>query len=287
MERSNENQELVDLSDPMLPAASKIIRVIEETDDSFTIELSPPDDGPEFTFTAGQFNMLYAFGTGEVPISISGDPSNPGTLVHTIREVGTVTRALRSMNRGATVGIRGPFGTGWGVESAVGKSLVIVAGGIGLAPLRPVIYHVLEHRDKYNGVTILYGARTPDDILFEKEIRRWKDRHDLELRFTVDTATSEWKGNVGFVTTLIEQASLDPSNTVAMLCGPEVMMRFSIAELRKTGIKRRNILLSMERNMKCAVGFCGRCQYGPNFICKDGPVFSFDHLEALFRTSEV
>jgi NAD(P)H-flavin reductase len=264
MERSNKHQKLDNISDPMLPAASRIQRVIKETRDSFTIELTPPDDRPEFTFIAGQFNMLYVFGAGEVPISISGNPSEHGTLVHTVREVGTVTRAMGAMKRGATVGIRGPFGVGWGVEKAVGKSIVIIAGGIGLAPLRPVIYHILEHRDKYEGVTILYGARTPAEMLFEREVRRWKDR-----------------------STLIEQASLDPSNTVAMLCGPEIMMRFSIAELRKRGIRRRNILFSMERNMKCAVGFCGRCQYGPNFVCKDGPVFSYDHLETLFRSQEV
>lgn len=238
-------------------------------------------------FAPGQFNMIYVFGIGEVPISISGDPLKRETLVHTIRAIGPVTRKLEQLRKGAVVGIRGPFGTAWPVEPAQGKDVLIIPGGLGLPPLRPVIYHILAHRESYRKVSILYGARTPADLLFKSELTRWRAKFDLQVDVTVDTGDSEWRGNVGVVPALIEKARFEPLNTVAMTCGPEVMMRFTIDELRRRGVPDAQIYVSMERNMKCAVGFCGHCQYREKFICKDGAVFSFEQIKDLFGKREL
>lgn len=274
-------------SDPMLPTQFRVRRKRRETYDTFTLELEPLNGTDGLAFAAGQFNMLYVFGVGEVPISISGDPTQPQTVAHTVRAVGTVTTALRNLRPGDVVGVRGPFGTPWPVEEAAGSDVVIVAGGIGLAPLRPALYHLLANRDRYGKVVLLYGARTPEDLLYKRELQKWRGRFDLDVEITVDSATGEWRGNVGVVTTLIPRAPFDPLHTVALVCGPEIMMRFTVLELQKRGIALENIYISMERNMKCAVGFCGHCQFGPTFICKDGPVFRFDQIRPFFETREV
>lgn len=271
----------------MLPQPYRIQRVGRETRDTFTLELRSMNGDDGFPFAAGQFNMLYLFGVGEVPISISGDPTNPHTLVHTIRAVGTVTQRICSLKKGAVLGVRGPFGGHWPVEEAAGNDVVIIAGGIGLAPLRPTIYYLLAHRGRYGRIVLLYGARTPADLLYKRELERWRGRFDLEVEITVDTATADWRGNVGVVTTLIPSAPFDPLNTVAMMCGPEVMMRFTLMEFQKRGVPAENTFISMERNMKCAIGFCGHCQFGPTFVCKDGPVFRYDRIQPTFGKREV
>jgi NAD(P)H-flavin reductase len=273
--------------DPMRSIPYRIQQVRQETYDTFTLELLPANGNAGFSFHAGQFNMLYLFGVGEVPISISGDPTENEKLVHTTREVGTVTRAMRKLKRGETLGVRGPFGTHWPVQEALGSDIVIVAGGIGLAPLRPALYQLLSQREKYGKVVLLYGTRSPADILYRRELEQWRARFDLEVYVTVDRATGAWRGNVGVVTTLIPKAPFDPRHTVAMVCGPEVMMRFTIMELQKRGVATENIFLSMERNMKCAVGFCGHCQFGPTFVCKDGPVFSYTRVKDLLAKWEI
>jgi NAD(P)H-flavin reductase len=269
----------------MTPTWFRISRVQKDTYDTFTLDLEPPNGG--FKFAPGQFNMLYMFGVGEVPISISGDTSKHNALIHTIRAVGSVTKAMQRLKKGDQIGVRGPFGTHWPVEESAGNDIVIVAGGIGLAPLRPSIYHLLAHREKYGRVVLLYGARTPKDILFRKELEGWRSRFDMEVLVTVDRAHTDWKGHVGVVTTLIPRSHFDPTNTVAMVCGPEIMMRFTIQDLHKRGIPLENIYVSMERNMKCGVGFCGHCQYGPSFICKDGPVYPFPAIKELFLKREI
>ena len=274
-------------ADPMVPSPYRVQRVRQDTYDTFTLELQSTNGAERFCFSAGQFNMLYVFGVGEVPISISGDPAIPVTLVHTTRAVGTVTKAMRQLKRGDMLGVRGPFGTHWPVEEAIGNDVVIVAGGIGLAPLRPALYALLANREKFGKVVLLYGTRTPSDILFRRELESWRSRLDLEVYVTVDRATGNWRGNVGVVTTLIPKAPFDPRNAVALVCGPEIMMRFTILELQKRGVAAENIFLSMERNMKCAVGFCGHCQFGPTFICKDGPVFRYDRIKDLFTKREI
>ena len=274
-------------ADPMLPSPYRVQRVRQDTYDTFTLELQSANGTDGLRFSAGQFNMLYVFGVGEVPISISGDPATPATLVHTTRVVGTVTKAMRKLKRGDMLGVRGPFGTHWPVAEAVGNDAVIVAGGIGLAPLRPALYALLAQREKFGKVVLLYGTRTPSDILFRRELESWRSRLDLEVFVTVDRATGNWRGNVGVVTTLIPKAPFDPRNAVAMVCGPEIMMRYTVLELQKRGVAAEHIFLSLERNMKCAVGFCGHCQYGPTFICKDGPVFRYDRIKGLFTMREI
>jgi NAD(P)H-flavin reductase len=248
--------------------------------------LSSKPNNAGYAFAAGQFNMLYVFGVGEIPISISGDPTKP-PLVHTTRAVGTVTRALRQLKRGDMLGIRGPFGSHWPVEQAEGKDVVIVAGGIGLAPLRPAVYEVLSRREKYGRVVLLYGTRSPADILFQRELEKWRARFDMEVQVTVDRGASGWRGNVGVVTTLIAKTSFDPLDAVAMVCGPEVMMRFTALELGRRGLTTDNIFLSLERNMKCAIGFCGHCQFGPTFVCKEGPVFNYHRIRDWMDRREI
>ena len=275
------------LTDPMMPTWSRVLRARRETHDTFTLDLSCPGDAAEFSFAPGQFNMLYVFGVGEVPISISGDPATTDSVVHTVRAVGAVTRAMRQLKRDDRIGVRGPFGSAWPVSEAAGRDVVIVTGGIGLAPLRPAFYHLLNHRDDYNRVVLLYGARTRDDILYRDELKQWRAELDLEVDVTVDRSEGRWRGNVGVVTTLIPRAAFDPGNTVAMICGPEVMMRFTVQALANRGVDLKNIYVSMERNMKCAVGFCGHCQYGSTFICKDGPVFRFSEIENIFGIREL
>ncbi len=275
------------VNNPMLPYPHRLMRLRRETDDTFTLELEPLNGAGNRPYAPGQFNMLYVFGVGEVPISISGDPTQAGLLVHTTRAVGAVTKAMVKLKRGDVLGVRGPFGSHWPVEELAGSDVVIVAGGIGLAPLRPVLFALLANREAYGKVVLLYGTRTPADLLFRRDLEAWRARFDLDVFVTVDRAMGGWRGNVGVVTTLIHRASFDPLNAVALVCGPEVMMRFTVHELNKRGIDFDSIHVSMERNMKCAIGFCGHCQYGPTFICKDGPVFRYDRIKPYFEGREI
>jgi NAD(P)H-flavin reductase len=270
----------------MLPAAWTVQRVVRETDDTFSMTLEPPGSAA-FRFLPGQFNMLYEFGTGEVPISISSDPARPERIVHTIRGVGTVTRSLWRRAPGEVVGVRGPLGNAWPVDQAHGHDLVIVAGGIGLAPLRPVVYHVLAHRGLYGRVAVLYGARSPRDLLYARELREWRGRFDVDVAVTVDRATAEWQGGVGVVTKLVGRSPFDPSAAVAFVCGPEVMIRFAAMALEGRGVAAESVFVSLERNMKCGVGLCGHCQFGPLFVCRDGPVFRYDRVRPLLALREV
>jgi NAD(P)H-flavin reductase len=273
--------------DAMTPIPYCVRRLRRESDDTFSLELQPAEGANGFSFHAGQFNMLYVFGVGEVPVSISGDPMQVQTLVHTTRAVGTVTKAMRKLKRDGMLGVRGPFGSHWPVSESEGNDVVIVAGGIGLAPLRPAVYKLLSQREKFGQVVLLYGTRSPADILFRRELESWRSRFDVNAYVTVDRALGAWRGNVGVVTTLIPKAPFDPRNTVAMVCGPEVMMRFTVLELQKRGVSDENIFLSLERNMKCAIGLCGHCQFGPYFICKDGPVFRYDRIKEWFAKREI
>ena len=275
------------LCDPMVPSPVRVRRVGKETYDTFTLELESANGTDGFPFAPGQLNMLYVVGVGEVPISISGDPTKPQTLVHTVRSVGAVTEAICKLKHGDVLGVRGPFGSHWPVEEAAGSDVVIVAGGIGLAPLRPALYYLLSNREKYGRIVLLYGARTREDLLYTSELEKWRGQFDLEVGVTVDTATAGWRGNVGVVTTLIPRAQFDPAQAVAMVCGPEVMIRFTIRGLEERGIGPENVFISLERNMKCAIGFCGHCQFGPTFVCKDGPVFRYDQVQAFFAKREI
>ncbi|MBX7246158.1 MAG: FAD/NAD(P)-binding protein [Candidatus Sumerlaeaceae bacterium] len=271
----------------MIPDFYKVSLVRQETHDTFTLELEGQDGQPPMSFEPGQFNMLYVFGVGEVPISISSGPGRKMPLTHTTREVGTVTKAMRKLKRGDVLGVRGPFGSHWPVEHAGNGDVIIVAGGIGLAPLRPALYELLSRRNHYGRIVLLYGTRSPDDILYLDELKHWRSQFDLEIHVTVDRAVGSWRGNVGLVTSLIPKAPFDPTGAMALVCGPEVMMRFTVQELRRRGVSPSRIYVSMERNMKCGMGFCGHCQHGPHFVCKDGPVFQFDEIEELFGKREI
>lgn len=272
---------------PLIPKPFTITKVGKETSDTFTLTLAPGEPNGGFAFAPGQFNMLYLFGVGEVPISISGDAAQSQTLVHTIRAVGSVTGPMKGLKKGDALGVRGPYGSAWPVVEMEGSDVVIMCGGVGLAPLRSVIYHIIRNREKYGRVSLLYGARTPDDILYRKELEKWRASLDLEVIVTVDRGLAGWRGNVGLVTNLVRKATFDPRHTHALICGPEVMMRFSVMELAKLGVSHDNVWLSMERNMKCGVGLCGRCQMGPFFVCKDGPVFRYPVIKDVFGKREV
>jgi len=272
------------LGDPMLPQPFGIKRVRHDTLDTFTLELAPPDGARIATAAPGQFNMLYVFGVGEVPISISSAPNRP--MLHTTRAVGTVTRALAELKRGNMVGVRGPFGSSWPIEAARGKDVVIIAGGIGLAPLRGALLELLRRRKDFGRIVLLYGARTSADVLYERELERLRGR-GLDLSITVDRAVDAWRGHIGVVTTLIPRAPFNAHNCVVLMCGPEIMMRFATLELQKCGVPEEAIYLSLERNMKCAVGFCGHCQFGSEFICKDGPVLRYDRVARWLAIDEL
>ena len=272
-------------AEPFVPQLYRVGRVRRELADTMTLELAPLA-GPRPTFEPGQFNMLYAFGVGEVAISISG-AADATSFVHTIREVGAVSTAIAQLKAGAMIGLRGPYGTSWPVVSSQGADVVFVAGGLGLAPLRPAIYHVLANRGRYGRVVILLGSRNPKDMLYRHELEQWRQHLDVDIEVTVDHADADWHGNVGVVPALIRRVALDPDDTVALICGPEVMMRFTVNALREAGVLPDRIYLSMERNMKCAIGLCGHCQFGPAFVCKDGPVMRFDKIAEIFSVREI
>jgi NAD(P)H-flavin reductase len=269
----------------MIPQIALVRRRRHDAPDAWTLELEMAH-GERFRYEPGQFNMLTAFGVGEAAISASGDPAT-GPLIHTIRAVGPVSRALTQLGPGDPIGVRGPFGVGWPMAQAEGKDVIVVAGGLGLAPLRPALFRLLGERARYGRVTLLFGARRPEDILFRHEVESWRGRFDIDVEVTVDHAGAEWRGHVGVVTTLISRLDIDPAKSIAMVCGPEVMMRFVAMSLIDKGLPEDAIYLSMERNMKCAIGHCGHCQLGPTFICRDGPVFTYQRLRPLMAVKEL
>ena len=262
----------------------RVERRVRETADTWTLELEPLD-GEALAFAPGQFTMVYAFGVGEVPISISGAPDG-ARLVHTVRDVGAVSHAICDARPGSVLGIRGPYGNTWPTGDE-GADLVIVAGGVGLAPVRPALLHALRHRERLGEVALLYGSRTPEDLLYRRELEHLRGRFDLQVEVTVDAAGPSWRGRVGFAARLIPRASFDPESTTAIVCGPEVMMRFTARALAEAGVPRDRIWISMERNMQCGVGLCGHCQLGPTLICRDGPVYRWDEIEPLMGVREL
>ncbi|MBM2845202.1 MAG: Ni/Fe hydrogenase subunit gamma [Bacteroidetes bacterium] len=273
--------------DPMTPHPVMIRRIIWENDDTFTLTIDLSDEMEGYQFLPGQFNMVYMYGIGEAAISISSNPFRTGTLDHTIHRVGTVTTALAQKKRGDMIGLRGPYGSSWPIDIARGKDVCIVSGGIGLAPLRPVIYTLLAERAAYGRIIVLYGGRSPLDLLYRVELEKWANEHNIEVLVTVDRGDSSWKGHIGVVTALFSYIKLDAQATVAYVCGPEIMMKYTLNELDRRGLAPDQVYLSMERNMKCAIGICGHCQFGPTFICKEGPVYPLPRVRALLDRKEL
>jgi NAD(P)H-flavin reductase len=270
---------------PMFPQSFEVSSRRQETADTWTLELKPPR-ASGFAFAPGQFTMISAGGAGEVPISISGDPGEPGVLVHTVRAVGLATEALCASQPGQILSVRGPFGAPWPVQDLEGADVVVAAGGIGLAPLRPALLSLLAARGLSRRLILLYGGRAPDQLLFQDELESWAGR-GMEVLVTVDSAGPEWLGHVGVVTRLVRRAAIDGDRAVALLCGPEIMMRFMAAALTDQGMPGSRIYASMERNMQCGIGHCGHCQLGPTLVCRDGPVYRWDELEPWLAIKEL
>lgn len=271
--------------DPWLPAEAVITAARRETYDTVTYSfaLRQPDTSAKYAFRPGQFNMVGILGIGEAAISLSSDPGIPGRFQHTVRSVGDVTGALARLQPGDVVGLRGPFGSSWPMEEARDKDIIIVAGGIGIAPLRPVIEAVLRERDSFGELVILYGARTPRDVLYTADFDRWSGQPATRLLLTVDRPENQdWNHSVGVVPVLFDQVSLDPARSIAMVCGPEVMIRFAVVDLLKRELPPEQVFVSLERRMRCGVAQCGHCFLGPKFVCQDGPVFRHTQLYGLF-----
>lgn len=273
--------------EPYAPAVWRVAERRQETANTVTFALSPPPLVAAEGFAPGQFNMLYLFGVGEVPISISGDPAGGDCMTHTIRAVGSITRIMARLEPGSALGLRGPYGSAWPLEDAKGRDLILLAGGLGLAPLRPAIYRALANSEVYRRLVVICGTRSPDNLLFRDELERWIARRDMQCLVTVDHASPDWPGHVGSILQQIRRAEFDPGNAIAFICGPEIMMRHSAEALMGQGMRAEAIHLSLERNMKCALSRCGHCQFGPHFLCKDGPVFRYDRIAPLLGVAEV
>lgn len=273
--------ELAPATPPWLTHRVRIMEIVPEIEGvaTYRLCLDEKSNPTSYEFKEGQFNMLYLPGVGESAISMSGDATSENGWVHTVRVAGNVTRTLAELQCGDTLGVRGPFGTGWPIDQLVGTDIIIVAGGLGLAPLRPLIYHLMHHRDIYGSIDLIIGARTPDSLLYSKEYDHW--RHlGINVDVTVDRGTATWTGNIGVVTALLDRLKIsDPKRGRMVTCGPEVMMKYVALTAIRRGIAADQIWVSMERNMQCATGLCGHCQLGPAFICKDGPVLRYDRLQ--------
>lgn len=267
----------------LIPKCYPVKSITHDTHDVFTLVLAKNEQ--EQPFLPGQFNMLYQFGIGESAISICGDPSDNKVLVHTIRAVGSVTRSMQQLKPGDEIGVRGPFGTHWPLTKK-GCDVLVIAGGVGMAALRSAVIALAARSQDYRKITLLYGTRSVDDILYKKEMEDWK-KQGVEVKVTLDCADIHWKGQVGVVTSLIHKHLPNPENTLVLLCGPEIMIQFAIQELLGARADEDNIYISLERNMQCAVGFCGHCQYGPYFLCKDGPVFSYAQIKKYLTIKEI
>ncbi len=273
--------------DIWMPLPYSVVKKETENDDLFTFTLAPMTEEKIAPMLPGQFNMLYAFGIGEIPISVSSIEDGSDHLIHTVQNVGAVSQAICNLKVGEQVGVRGPFGTEWPAEIADGKDVLIIAGGVGFAPLRPLIETFSQNRERINHLNILYGTRSPENIIFHKDVISMQSNPDINFQITVDHAYSSWQGNVGVVTTLVDKAEFDPKNTIAYVCGPEIMMRYAAMACLAAQIPEDQMYLSMERNMKCATGFCGHCQYGLFFVCKDGAVFKYPQIKPYLNVQEL
>jgi len=269
---------------PRLPYEAEIIERIQESPNLFTLRLrfTDPDVHTAYQFEPGQFNMLYLYGVGEVPISIVSDPMDESIYDHTIRSVGRVTKGLSDLNKGDRIGVRGPYGRGWPMELAEQKDIVIVTGGLGCAPTVSVINYIMNRRERFGTVNIVQGVKHANDFIWKERYEQWRHASNTQVLLAADAGDAIWPWHIGPVTGLFDQLEYDPENVMVMMCGPEGMMRVVIKHMLEQGLGECDLWLSMERNMQCAVGHCGHCQYGDKFICKDGPVFCYEQVKDLF-----
>jgi NAD(P)H-flavin reductase len=270
------------------PWLSKVVRIADVVEEApgistYQFQFVDPTEASAYRFSPGQFNMIYLPGFGESAISLSAHPASRDRWAHTIRVAGNVTRELSRCSPGDTLGLRGPYGSSWPIEQAAGSDVVLVAGGIGLAPLRPVVYSLLERRAQFGRVSLIYGARDPRTLLYQREFADWI-AGGIDLQTTVDRALSDWTGHIGVVTLLLDRLRIPlPRQTTLFACGPDVMMHFTAKSALNRGISPEHIWLSTERNMQCAVGLCGHCQLGPTFVCREGPVYRYDRIAPFLR----
>lgn len=271
------------MNNPYLPFEARVVERVDESPTIFTLRLQITDAKAReaYRFAAGQFNMLYLHGTGEVPISIVSDPQDPHLLDHAIRKVGRVTRALADLAAGDCLGMRGPYGSGWPLEDSKGRDVVIVTGGLGCAPVVAVINYILMRRENFGRLTIIQGVKHAAELIWRERYAQWQQLPDVQVLLSADHGGPMWPWHIGRVTEVFDIAHLHPGS-VAMLCGPEIMMQIAARQLAERGIAESDIWLSMERNMQCAVGHCGHCQFGPDFICRQGPVFPYPRIKPLF-----
>jgi len=271
------------MSNPYIPNLAVIEEMRDEAPDvrTFRFRLIDREKQEGFSFIPGQFVELTVFNYGEAPFSLSSSPLEKRFFELTVKRTGVVTNALFRLKEGDVVGIRGPFGNGWPIEEMRNENILLIGGGIGLVPLRPLIKYILENRGEFGEVILLYGARTPKDIVFKKELEEW--RKDIDVHLTVDRGDESWSGRVGVVTVLFDEIEVDPNNTFSVQCGPPIMMHFVTKKLRELGFAHERISLSLERQMKCGMGFCGHCMVSGRFVCKDGPVFKYDVIETFLE----
>jgi NAD(P)H-flavin reductase len=275
--------------DTWMPVPARVLDVRQENFNTrtFTMQFVDEEIRARYRFAPGQFNMVYVPGVGEAAISVSSHPDRTDTLEHTIRTVGSVTRAAERLGRGGVVGLRGPFGRGWPLDALQGNDVVIVAGGIGIAPLRPVIYWLLDHREQARRVVLLYGCRTPEDRVFSTELEQWERDGRLEVLVTVDNATGDWVGPVGVVTRLLQRIKVSAMRTVVLVCGPKILNRVAAWNFLQLHVPPERVYVSLERNMNCGFARCGHCQFGPKFVCTDGPVFAFAEIADIFSREDM
>jgi NAD(P)H-flavin reductase len=272
-----------------MPVPARVLGVREENFNTrtYTMQFLDEQIRSMYRFAPGQFNMVYVPGVGEAAISVSSDPSRTETLEHTIRLAGSVTRGVERMGTNALVGLRGPFGQGWPLQTMEGKNVVLVGGGIGLAPLRPVVYELLRHRDHYRRVVLLYGCRTPEDRVFADELEKWDADGSIQVLVTVDNASRGWTGPVGVVTSLLRRIKVNAEQTIVLVCGPKILNHVAAWNFLQLHVPPEHVYVSLERNMNCGFGRCGHCQYGAKFMCKDGPVFCFSDVADIFGKEEI
>ena len=276
-------------SETWLPVPARILSVETENENTHTyrIQIVDPEIRKRYRWAPGQFNMLYVPGVGEAAISISSDPEDPEALDHTVRVVGSVTRALDQLGKGGLIGVRGPFGQGWPLEDLDGHDVVMMAGGIGLAPIRPVVYWLLRHRDRCKRLVLLFGCRSPEDRAFVAELEAWERASSIDVLVTVDNATGDWQGPVGMVTNLLQRVRVDAQRTVVMVCGPKMLNRVGAGSFLQLHVPPEQVYVCIERNMNCGFGRCGHCQYGSKFVCTDGPVFRYTDIADIFGKEEI